>query len=64
MILLVEAEKGWSTTLGMKKSQRKYVQQWGILVNGQKAELVTWMNDSFKFKELIDLSNKVLYTYW
>jgi len=29
----------------MKKSQYKEVQQWGILVIGLKAELVTWKDD-------------------
>jgi hypothetical protein len=28
----------------MKKSQDNGVQQWGILVNGLTAELVTWKN--------------------
>jgi len=28
----------------MEKSQDNWVQQWGILVNGLRAELVTWKN--------------------
>jgi hypothetical protein len=30
----------------MKKSQGKQVQQWGILVNGLKAELAIWKNET------------------
>jgi len=35
----------------MKKSQDNWVQQWGILVNGLRAELVTW-KDGFITREL------------
>lgn len=30
------------------------VQQWGILVNGRKAEPVTWKNEKNVFKEYIN----------
>lgn len=69
-ILLVETEKGWSTTLGMKKSQGKWstaVRNFGQWPYGWTGDLEEWLPPPLnrgQWRELIDFSNKILYTYW